>query len=94
MENCEIRLNLGSLTLPSSLKIEIYRLENSPVHTNGISYHSRPQRTQKLAEVTGIQWRHNTTCALEELLSFELACLHGCNLQWLQAPEAHDGPGE
>lgn len=93
MEICEIHLDLGPLILPSSVIIDVYQLEKTaPFDSNRLSHRSRPQRSQKLAEVTGAQWRHNTTCALEELLSFELACSSGCNLQWVQSPKTYKGP--
>ncbi|KAJ7771233.1 hypothetical protein B0H14DRAFT_2273354, partial [Mycena olivaceomarginata] len=84
MEICELHIVLS-----------VFRLNASyPIDVKTLAYSNRPAHVRKLADIfiergTGVHWRRNFTCEMEELLTFELRCSPGddqslCAMEWWQ----------
>lgn len=101
MEDCEIHVTLPPASGSTQYieAVSVYRLEvSSPLNLQTLSHSTAPRRAGKLADIRAVageetHWYRKQSCALEELLSFELACPSDmpfgttCSLEWWQHKE-------
>ena len=102
MEICELHVDL-----PESFGhglLALYRVNSTiPLDTSSLSYNTRPPRIAKLGNIPLgndiVTWHRKFSCAMDEVLSFELSCLplmesggdSDCFLDWVQIKDAIPG---
>ncbi|KAJ7670411.1 hypothetical protein B0H14DRAFT_3909505 [Mycena olivaceomarginata] len=97
MEICELHIVLPEFLhlQQNAAALSVFRLNASyPIDVKTLAYSNRPAHVGKLADIfiergTGVHWRRNFTCEMEELLTFELRCSPGddqslCAMEWWQ----------
>ncbi|KAH7884135.1 hypothetical protein F5I97DRAFT_1898768, partial [Phlebopus sp. FC_14] len=102
METCELHVNLPESNHSGSLAL--YRINSTvPLDTFSLSYNTRPHRIARLGIIAlglgVVPWHRKFSCAMDEVLSFELACLPSsesggdsdCFMEWIQIKDALPG---
>ena len=106
MEICELHVDL-----PESFgqeghsgSLALYRVNSTiPLDTSALSYDTRPPRIAKLGNIAlgngDVTWHRKFSCAMDEVLSFELSCLpleesggdSNCLVEWVQIKDKVPG---